>query len=411
MNPSEGLNKNVVLEVLEKLQIRHIEKLTFALEPIEESVGFSKNLAVLKVSFNLSLDEKKMSFFVKLFPQTQVSINDFESQELQKEIFLYNLFDKIKMNARILNDCLPEIFLAEANKYLIMENLTEQYIRLNDHYLFSYSDLEVVLNSLAKFHASSLIYEEKHSCRIGDQYSKELEESCFDNSDNLPSKMALKAAFESINNCINILDFSKTLLSGKDFKTTLEKLHENIYDLVQPSKKFRNVICHGNLHITNILIKYEDKKPKTSKFVDFKNGRYTPPAQDVLSLIYLTTSRKFRSRFMYNLIGTYYTFLEKFITLAGYDLRTIISMEDFLNSCEEQKQLVLIQAVQAATCLPVLVSDDELIREYFGKDYEDYGNRFKNRSLRLLKHLSEDDSYKRRIRESLQDLKDYCDYL
>ncbi|EFA03937.1 uncharacterized protein LOC103312982 [Tribolium castaneum] len=409
-----ALSEDEVSQILrKKLESDKFIIVSFTLDMLGEWIGLCGDHAILNVNIkpgnDLKTSETRFTFFVKLFPRVPFVIEFIEGTgAFKKEIFMYKLFAVMEdEEIKTLDECIPRCYFA-SDKYIVMDNLIEKgYKSLNKHEVFDWDSVKVALEALARLHASSLLYEEKKSRRLTDLY--EFAESYYNDREDFPLKKEINAAITGVLNSIELFNFPKKLISGKDFRTVLSQVCPQVYDLVKPSKKFRNVVCHGDIWATNVVIKHdENNKPVKGRLVDFQCARYAPPAQDVMSLIHLTTSREFRKRFMYNLIGIYYTDLEKHVTLGGYDMKKIIPFEEFLASCEEQK---LFGMIQAATYFPLILLDGQTVKEYFGDQEKNKKSLFEDRSVLVREYMDKDEKYKNRIRDSIQDLKDYCDYL
>lgn len=411
---SPKLSEDEVSKILQnKFKSDKFKIVSFTLDMLGEWIGNCGDHAILNVQIQSENNfGTRHTFFVKLYPRVPFVIDFIEGTgSFRKEIFMYKIFNLMEEEEiKILHECIPQCYLTSSNKYIVLENLYEEgYKSLNKHEVFDWDTVKVALESLAKLHASSLLYEEKNSCRLIDIYKEEFEETYYNNSDNFPMKKEIEAAFTGVLNSIKLFNLPEKLLSGKDFRTVLEQVCHKIYDLAKPSKKFRNVVCHGDIWATNIVIKHDENgKSIKSKLVDFQCGRYAPPAQDVMSLIHLTTSREFRKKFMYNFIGIYYTNLEKHITLGGYDMKKIITFDEFLASCEEQKVFGMIQT---ATYFPLILLDSKVVKEYFGNQENNKEALHVDRSILVREFMDQDKNYRDRVKESIEDLKDYCDYL
>ena len=66
------------------------------------------------------------------------------------------------------------------------------------------------------------------------------------------------------------------------------------YSTVSASDRFRNVLSHGDLWTSNILLKFDNDKAVDCSFVDYQLLRYCPPGHDFLSVVHLTTVRDIR---------------------------------------------------------------------------------------------------------------------
>ncbi|XP_063922798.1 uncharacterized protein LOC135137143 [Zophobas morio] len=411
MDAKPSITRDEVSKVIaNKLKSDEFDLVDYSLRMLGEWVGLCGDHAILETTIKQD-EETQYTFFVKLYPRVPLVIEFIEGTgSFKKEIFVYRLFDLYeKEEVKILAECVPKCYLSIDEKFLVMENLIEQgYTSVNKYDLFDYDTLKVVLEALSKLHASTLIYEERTSRRLIDVYEAELEETYYNERPDFPLKEEIEAAITGILNSTQLFNLPDKLLSGKNFRTVLEEVCRRVHSLARPSKSFRNVVCHGDIWATNLVIKRDHNgTPVRSKLVDFQCGRYVPPAQDVMSVIHLTTAREFRKRYMYNLIGIYYTCLEKHVTLAGYDMKKIIPFEEFLASCEEQKVFAM---VQTGCYFPLILLESQEIQDFFGDKEKNKDALYVDRSILVKAHL-DDEKYSNRMRDCLLDLKEYCDYL
>lgn len=417
----EEVCKDDVTKTIEKkLSTPNFVILRYSLEPLIQRIGLLGDHSLLHV-FLLDTEGKEqgLSLFLKFFPKFAAPAKFAEGiGAFKKEIFVYELFDMFKETGiTLISSVTPNCYITQYNKYLILDDLiSEGYEVLDKHKTLDYEGVLVVLQSLAKFHASSIIYEEKRSAELGedyrliDQFEDQLEESFFNDREDFINARGIEASIKCVVREIEIFNFTDKLVSGKSFSKIAKELCHEIYRLVKPSKSFRNVLCHGDLWATNFLFKYDEKGQALTgcKFVDFQCGRYVPPAQDVLSFLYLNTSRDFRKENMYKVIGMYYSYLERHLKMAGFNVNNIIPFSNFMDSCEEQK---LFAIVQTAIYFPlILISNDE-VEAYFSDRELNEKALFEDRSYLVLAHKDKDESYANRLTESIQDLRDYCEYV
>lgn len=410
-----GVYKQDLDEALtRKLGTKNFLILDFKVEPIPDRVGLLGDHAYLTVTFlNTNGERDTATLFIKFFPEMEAVAKFAEGVgAFKKEMFIYELFDKFEaVGIDLVAAVTPTCYFAKYNKYLFLENLQEEgYVMPDKHKYLDYDIVSGVLQSLAKLHASSILYEEKERTSLLVHHEDDFEESFFNDKQDFINRKGVDASIKGILKTIEIFEFPEYLRSGKSFKEVAEGVCYKIYDLAKPSKKFRNVVCHGDLWATNFLLKYEQQTNKFSncKFVDYQCGRYVPPSQDVLSLIYLTTSRNFRKEHLYELLGMYYSCLERHMKMSGVDSSTILPFEQFLESCDEQK---LFAIIQAAIFFPLVLIDVESIEEYFSNVDLNQKALFEDRSYLVLAHKDKDKMYCERIKESIEDLKEYCEYL
>lgn len=81
--------------------------------------------------------------------------------------------------------------------------------------------------------------------------------------------------------------------------------------MARTSQKYKNVFSHGDIWANNVMFQYarDNKAPTNCCFVDFQFLRYAPPMLDLITILTIHTSRKFRKRYMMILLKDYLTFL------------------------------------------------------------------------------------------------------
>lgn len=414
------LSKSEVLEALiNKYPNKTVEIITYELQRTKERVGLLGEHGLLKVQINFLGDNeeknKEVILFTKFFPLGEPARFAKETGAFTKEIFIYNLFNKmIDTDVNCITKCTSRSCFTKEDFVIILDNLLlENFNTIDKHVCLDFDTISVVLSSLSNLHAASLIYEEKltkernSKYRLIDDYEKNFVDTFYNNREDFINKLGVYASIKCILKEIEIFGLDNKLRSGKDFKSTANKVCHKIFDIVKPSTKFRNVVCHGDLWNTNFLIKYDkESRPLQCKFVDFQCSRYLPPAHDVMALLYLTTTREFRKDNIYKLIGIYYANLEKCLKVNGFNLQDLIPFEEFLESCRQQKVFALIQA---ATYFQLILVDPKVIEE-FSKDKDLYEKTFfDDRSLLLLAYIDKDERYRKRLKESIEDLREYCE--
>ncbi|KAG5885372.1 hypothetical protein JTB14_023760 [Gonioctena quinquepunctata] len=416
-NPDNNIDdisrEDISKAVGKKLNTEHFVILRYKSQPLPEKVGLLGDHSTTDVTIlNAEGSEETISFFLKYYPKDEAPAVFADGLgAFKKEIFVYGLLEEyVAQGVELASSIAPSCYLAEYNKLLVLDNLVDGgFETLDKHNTLDYDTILVVLQSLAKFHASSLIYEIKLGHNLLEEYGDDLEESFFNDREGFINEKGIEASIKCIEKEIEIFDFPSELLSGKNFPEVARIVCSKIYDLVKPSNEYRNVLTHGDLWVTNFLIKYTSRGriPTECRFVDFQYGRYTPPSQDVLSLIYLTTNREFREKYMYQVIGMYYNYLERHLKAADLDLNKIIPFPEFMESCEKQK---LFAIVQTAIYFPLILIRNNAIHEYFSDKSLNEKALFEDRSYLVLAHKDKDEMYEQRLIESIQDLKDFCEH-
>lgn len=416
------LQTNEVIETLiNKYNDKTLELINFHIQEVDERVGLLGEHAFLHAEIKLKEENKtrKVKLFLKFFPRNEPAAFARGTGVFTKEIFVYNLFNRIlSSNIRTLTNCSPKCYFTRDEYVIVLDNLIEEGFKTFDKYdLLDVETLNVVLASLASLHASSLIFEEKLTriyekpYRLIEDYERNFVESFYNGNGEFFNKKGVDASIKCILKEIDIFNLDRKLRNGKYFKNVANEMCSKIFELVKPSTKHRNVVCHGDLWATNFLVKYCKNglkpKPDQCKFVDFQCARYVPPSHDVMSVLHLTTTKEFRKKHMYKLIGHYYACLERSVKIYGLNLDDIIPFREFLESCEEQKLFALIQA---ATYFQLILVDSKVVEKFY-KSKELYEKAFfEDRSVLVLEYLDKDERYRVRLKESMEDLREYCEF-
>lgn len=212
---------------------------------------------------------------------------------------------------------------------------------------------------------------------------------------------SLFAGLKGLYTEMEIFDFDCSPMPKDEFKKKLENACYKMFHFVKPSKKHKNVICHGDLWQTNFMMKYERNKPVQCKIIDFQTARFAPPAHDVTAFLFLTTSRIFRKRHYQELLDMYYSELYKNVLIYGINLTNIMSYNEFINSCEEQK---LFGAMQAATYFQLTHVKSESIAKLSKNQKQWEDALYEDHSILILENYQQDLDYNYRLSESLKDL-------
>lgn len=295
-----------------------------------------------------------LQFFVKAFPKglnSQMTIVH-QTKAYSKEVdILSSLFPEVKsalsgggQGMEWTCKCLltrPDV--------IVLEDLVLQGFRTPDvRGPITPKHILEAVSCLADLHAASLVYEEKQQpqpYRLGAVYPELLRETFYRHSPNHPGTQMQKAGIELLYALVERLRGADALEPIKD---DLRRAMDVAYDLQKPSLRFRNVLCHGDLKRENIFFRYADGQPVEAKLIDFQMLRYAPPANDLNSLLYLSTDRAFRSRYYNDVIQHYYTRLRQNLQLYDLNIDHLLPWDTFQESCELYKMLGVTMATYYA---------------------------------------------------------------
>lgn len=384
---------------------------SYEFHPLGVGAGFLGDHNILKIGFNDANGlYRSMEFFAKTMPLDKIR-NDFliECGCFSKECKFYCdvVPEMLKRGVVIIEECIPACYLISDNEYLILENLkVKGYTTESARISLRLDTFKVGLDSLAKLHASGLIFEEKmrretgRNFHLGEEYPEIYEESFFPYTEtSMKFTGAMKTGIET---GINLFDEEFNLKNKRMLiKLTFEAI-DNIREIVKPSSIYRNTICHSDIWSSNVMFKYEDGKAIHSNIVDFQMFRYGPPAQDFMSYLHLTTDRKFRQKYTKSMMNYYYQKVSD--AFKGYDLcpEEVLPYAEFLDSCTFYK---VFASVLATNHFILTMIQPEILKELFETE-EIADVLFKDRSSIVVKCWKEDRNYRNKICELITDLRD-----
>ena len=247
-------------------------------------------------------------------------------------------------------------------------------------------------------HASFVIHEEKFG-----KLSKieNLTELAYPKDPKSFRAISFQTGIKTLTKLIELIPKYKNSKNLKEIQEKFPKVCQKFLDFIQPSKKFRNVLNHGDLWLNNFMFKYDEKgKPIECKIIDFQFARFAPIAMDLTTFIYSSSSRDFRKLHLENILQIYCDFFESELTKHNISPNVLLRQE-ILESFNEFRIAGLIEAtVFAHLFLPSeLVSNVMTSSEEYEKFYSE------NRQETCIKAF-EVDHYRERITELLTELID-----
>lgn len=409
--PTEITAKECEEIVRQKLKTNRFKILNFKLQGLDTRNGFLGEHRRLLIQIEDEHGQPKDLFcFAKYLPENQAQI-DFAiiCGVFKKEVFVYDeIFPKFEScGIQYLIGIVPECYYTKDDYILVFDDVTKKGFQPISKY--DYLDLDhvmVTLKSMVKMHASSLIFEDKMSkklrrnYRLLDEYEDYFYETFYVQETGHKGGQGVHAALNGMYTGFTLFPEENYDFKNEEFIRNVKELCSDIFELAKPSKKYRNVFCHGDLWTTNIMIKYRNKKPEDCIMLDFQTVRYCPPAHDFMSFLHLTTEKKFRDEHVSTLQKVYYEELKSLLQEHGISLKEILTFEEFIQSCEEQKRFAVVQRV---TYVQLTQAQESWLTEYI-KDTDRWNEAlYEDRSTMVIENCETDSHYKEVFSEALKE--------
>lgn len=390
------------------------EILGFSTERFSETVdGFLTDNILIKIRVNTEKNKhQELRFFGKQFPDNKGRQDIIlDTGAFSNEIFVYQLLEEFeKATPGYTADFAPKFYFGKEKHLLVFEDLTMQGFtipQMPDINNLDVVHVYLVMGALAKFHAGSIAYEERKSKELGrkyqliDEYSKYIREAFFGTDKSYITQRWSKSSLDTHLAFADMVPLTK--ISREDYKKKLAELAERAYEIMKPSSKYRNALCHGDLWAKNVMLRYEGDVPVECKLIDFQLIRYLPPAHDALHFIYLTTADETRQQHFDHFLCYYYNHLRDELDATGLDANVILSHDEFRNSVNYLLPQIKLQTAYYRTFQGAssefhkrLVSDEALYMDFT----------FGNRVPYAVKLFNTEEKYRRLVTNAIHELED-----
>ncbi|XP_012222212.1 uncharacterized protein [Linepithema humile] len=382
--------------------------INYKIVPIEEVNGFVGQYFTLKATVacpKSPLETKSINFFTKLPPPINSPLYEFvqEYGTFKKEVALYTTVFPEMLDSHG-EKYIPECFLGVEGELIVLEDMVHSgYTMANKYTPFDLEHCKILMKTLAKFHAKSLIFEQQCKKTLHDKYSHCLQETLW------PQQGTAKPMFDAaVKGIVSMIDLLPELNDDQrsSFKEKIARLCADHTVKLLPSVKHKNVLCHGDLWANNILFKYDaDGQPVECCLIDFQLARYNPPAHDILCFLQFSTTRKLRESHSNMLFKIYHDSMAIIMKEAGLNISEVFSWDEFMESIQDLRVMCMIHGVLNT---PIMLLESDAVGKYFSEEPELLESiLFVDRTPLICEQFNGIPKYRARMIDGLLELHDY----
>lgn len=335
--------------IFNKIESCNYDFIGFELKCFEDALGFVGEHRQLKITIKHDNMERDFIFFAKFITTWTKICHAMSVKASKKEDFVYTKLVPLleKIGVKGLLDIIPKCYFSRVQDVLVLEDLNPLGFTASDLAVpMQYDWMVMTVKSLSKFHAFSFILDQyltSNSGRktvVGDVFEEYLEEINMDKNNPICCFMHLGGKLISEYFIDKFSDIC-VKLSKDEFKRIADIEVGKTFDHQKRSSKFYNVICHGDLWGSNILL----NSTKDCVFVDYQMLRYCPPTVDLIFLLYVNTEKEFRTKYMKEMFNIYYDNLKHNLSLYQIDIEQFYTEEIYFESLEYFKSTGIVTAL------------------------------------------------------------------
>lgn len=405
------LNQEDIYEVVRRKLNSSLDLtlLNYDLIPLDETNGHLGEYFQLKIAVRHCDKDISINLFTKFLTPKAAHFREVLKlgPSMKEDWFYFGFLQKLSdVGLSDLLEIAPKCYFSRINDVLIMDDLSQLgYVGLTPNIKLEYGALKLAVRRLAKLHAGTFILEDvlskqmEKEIRLGDVYGKYLKEVVF-NRDSPAMKGMEQLLTHNVLHLLNHFPDIKT--SDEEIKSKCSKCYDLLFEKLKTSKKYRNVICHGDAYVSNMLFKFDNSgECEDVKLIDFQILRYCPPAQDLTFFLYQNALKKTLDLHFTELINEYYTFLSEYLHQNNLDINDIYPRNVFDESVEYMKSEAIMHAIIYSRMTAI---DPKIRKEIFMNDEE--MEKSKNDPLYVINRGLEEDHYSEVMKGLTQHLVD-----
>ncbi|XP_035784586.1 uncharacterized protein LOC118462737 [Anopheles albimanus] len=408
-----GVTENNIQQIVEehptvkaKPWTKSIQIAKITIEPFSAfPEGFLADHYMLKVKFQSGDIKDELQFFVKCSPLDKLLLAQYltEIGSFKKETsVLRDILPSLRIYCPS-RQLAPTVHLTIEQRLIVMQNLkTNGYemVKVKSGIL-SNPFLRQALKTLACLHASSMVHEEKCKRSLLQLFPDVLTENAWINSSTSTRTKDVENVIKLYETFVHLCDH----LSAKRKETIvlqIPTLLRSIYEFVQPSKKFRNCLNHGDLWCNNLMFKLDvTDNPTDCILVDYQMSRYVPPGYDINLLLHLTSSSACRAQSRKSILSYYFECFVEVLKENGVDAQNIYSKEIFMACCEYYR---LAGLIHASIITPEVTLPPSFLEEIFASNELTAGFMPDSKMSICVKAFEMDNTYRDHIVELMDEL-------
>lgn len=225
-------------------------------------------------------------------------------------------------------------FQGPPNHLIVMEDLKVNNFQTASR--FEGLDLNhstLVLESLGKFHAASLLLKENDPNAL-----KSFTNSIWSGSNSDMMKQFLCTTIKFISeDIVTWKNYEKTEHYSQKFRNLGTDVVERILNLMKINDDKLNVLLHGDSWVNNFMFRYDSSgNPVEVKFVDFQISFINSPAIDLQYFIFSSTNPRLRFTHIDTFLRIYYNSFEETLKRLNYKLKTPYGLDQLKKDFEEK---------------------------------------------------------------------------